>query len=278
MIIFSNEDLNGLSINIVNKLGYAMKIYHYTSIEKLALILKNRTLRFNNARNVDDPDEAITEDYGSMQDYVFISSWSKKKNESIPLWKIYGAGCHGVRLETDTKYIKFLGEETPTHGIYKVVQNVKKEIPSDFFINVWQHKKPGIYPYFETNYKDRSRVLKKDISTDTTEMWEYQIDEVFNTKQECWAFEEEIRFILLGCSLNHGQDQNNWQQVFNRIINKEKIDSNYVDLLLQDDFFDNLKILKGPLQNEAETTILKSLVQAHNYNITIHDSSIKLRK
>ena len=48
-----------------------MKIYHYTSIETLALILQNKTLRFNNAKFVDDPTEAITKDYGSMQDYVF---------------------------------------------------------------------------------------------------------------------------------------------------------------------------------------------------------------
>ena len=34
-----------------------MKIYHYTSIETLALILKNKTLRFNNAKFVDDPNE-----------------------------------------------------------------------------------------------------------------------------------------------------------------------------------------------------------------------------
>ena len=39
-----------------------MKIYHYTSIEKLALILENRTLRFNNAKFVDDPNEAITKE------------------------------------------------------------------------------------------------------------------------------------------------------------------------------------------------------------------------
>ena len=90
-----------------------MKIYHYTSIETLALILQNKTLRFNNAKFVDDPNEAITKDYGSVQDYVFISCWSNESTESIPLWKIYGNNCHGVRLESDTKYIHFEGEETP---------------------------------------------------------------------------------------------------------------------------------------------------------------------
>ena len=34
-------------------------IYHYTNIEILALILKNRTLRFNRLDKVDDPEESI---------------------------------------------------------------------------------------------------------------------------------------------------------------------------------------------------------------------------
>ena len=33
-------------------------LYHYTSLDTLALILKNRTLCFNNLRNVDDMEEA----------------------------------------------------------------------------------------------------------------------------------------------------------------------------------------------------------------------------
>ena len=33
-------------------------LYHYTSLETLALILKNKTLCFNNLLNVDDIEEA----------------------------------------------------------------------------------------------------------------------------------------------------------------------------------------------------------------------------
>lgn len=33
-----------------------MKIYHYTNIEALALILKNQTIRFNRLDKVDDID------------------------------------------------------------------------------------------------------------------------------------------------------------------------------------------------------------------------------
>ncbi len=255
-----------------------MKIYHYTSIETLALILKNKTLRFNNAKFVDDPNEAITKDYGSMQDYVFISCWSNESIESIPLWKIYGNNCHGVRLESDTKYIHFNGDETPINGINIVVENVKKEFYSDYFINLWQHDKPSINHYFETNYSDKERIFKKDTSTPTQKSWEYQVDAAFNTKATCWAFEKEIRFILLGCSLEPSKAKNNWQLVFNNITEKKKISSCFVDLMLFDDFFNNLTITTGPLQNESEKIIVQTLVQKYNQNIKVLGSKLQLRK
>lgn len=41
---------------------YPEYLYHYTSIDNLALILKNKTIRFNSLINVDDPDEIKTID------------------------------------------------------------------------------------------------------------------------------------------------------------------------------------------------------------------------
>lgn len=41
-----------------------MKIYHYTNIEALALILKNQTIRFNRLDKVDDIEEGNAESWG----------------------------------------------------------------------------------------------------------------------------------------------------------------------------------------------------------------------
>ena len=118
----------------------------------------------------------------------------------------------------------------------------------------------------------------KDTSTTTQQSWEYQIDAAFNTKATCWAFEKEIRFILLGCSLEPSKAKNNWQLVFNNITEKKHIDSSFVDLLLFDDFFNNLTITTGPLQSEAEKIIVQSLVQKYNSNINVLESNLQLRK
>ena len=51
-----------------------MKIYHYTNIEALALILKNQTIRFNRLDKVDDIEEGNAESWGvKFCKYVFVS-------------------------------------------------------------------------------------------------------------------------------------------------------------------------------------------------------------
>ena len=42
-------------------------LYHYTSLETLALILKNKTICFNNLLNVDDLEEPSTQDMGNFE-------------------------------------------------------------------------------------------------------------------------------------------------------------------------------------------------------------------
>ena len=92
------------------------------------------------------------------------------------------------------------------------------------------------------------------------------------------AFEKEIRFILLGCSLEPDKNKNNWQLVFNNITKKKSVSSSFVDLILFDDFFNNLTITTGPLQNESEKIIVQSLVQKYNQNIKVLESKLQLRK
>ena len=57
-----------------------MRIYHYTNNDTLALILKNRTIRFNRLDNVDDLEEGKAESLGiKFCKYIFVSCWTKKR-------------------------------------------------------------------------------------------------------------------------------------------------------------------------------------------------------
>ena len=79
-----------------------MKIYHYTNIETLALILKNKTIRFNRLDQVDDLEEGKVKSLGvQFCKYVFASCWTDVAEESIPLWKMYGGDSGGIRISLE---------------------------------------------------------------------------------------------------------------------------------------------------------------------------------
>lgn len=75
------------------------RIFHYTSIDTLALILKSRKLRFSRLDGVDDAREAPTVHGITFSKYFFVSCWTAERAESIPQWHLYTDNMTGVRIE-----------------------------------------------------------------------------------------------------------------------------------------------------------------------------------
>ena len=259
-----------------------MKIYHYTTLETLALILKNKMLRFNTVKNMNDPEEAVTNDFKeALQDYVFISCWTQNSEESIPMWKMYADSAHGVRLESDTNFIHFDGNETNINGMNIVVQNVQKSsdcLEKARFILLRQRNDNGDCHYHKVRYSNAERFFIEDISRNGIEQFKYNATIAFATKNTHWEFEEEVRFILLGSYCEDEKMSDNWQYFYNRIVKKKPFSANSVYLKLEDEFFENLKISAAPLMSDGEKILLKSLVR--NFGLdeqSIKNSNIKLR-
>ena len=51
------------------------KLYQYTTLESLALILKSKNIRLNPLTNLDDLQEMQSQDEINYGRFVFISSW-----------------------------------------------------------------------------------------------------------------------------------------------------------------------------------------------------------
>lgn len=75
------------------------RIFHYTTIETLALILKSGKLRFNRLDRVDDVREAQECSGVHFGKCFFVSCWTAEADESIPQWHMYTEKMTGVRLE-----------------------------------------------------------------------------------------------------------------------------------------------------------------------------------
>ena len=74
-------------------------LYHYTSLNTLALILTNKSICFSTLLNVDDVEEAETSDLGLFGKYVYVSCWTDEASESIAMWQMYTPNMHGVRIK-----------------------------------------------------------------------------------------------------------------------------------------------------------------------------------
>ena len=75
------------------------RIYHYTSIDSLALILRTRKLRLSRLDGVDDATEAPQTGDIAFSKYFFVSCWTADSSESIPQWHMYTRNMSGVRIE-----------------------------------------------------------------------------------------------------------------------------------------------------------------------------------
>ena len=84
-----------------------MKIHHYTNLETLALVLRNKTIRFNRLDKVDDIEEGnVSPDGVKMGKYTFVSCWTENDEENISLWKMYSGGGIGVRISLEQDMFK----------------------------------------------------------------------------------------------------------------------------------------------------------------------------
>ena len=115
-----------------NKNCQKQKIYHYTSIETLELILKNKKIRFNRLDKVDDMEESI---YGSGPNrtklgiYAFVSCWTKSEKENPALWKMY-TDYKGVRIGLDAMPFKTYKAKDGFTSFFQEAMN----FGSDYFI------------------------------------------------------------------------------------------------------------------------------------------------
>lgn len=273
-----------------------MKIHHYTTIDTLALILKNKTIRFNRLDKVDDLEENITANGVKIGQYSFVSCWTDDESESIPLWKLYTGSGIGVRISLDHEMFKVYNNEapitvngipfdprpvysrtiTPLHDFINAENVVfavaEKELPCIF-------KKVQYVSDIDENVRDI--VIKTPhsnnilgITLNTSKFGLY--------KQERWSFEKELRFVLIIVpgkkyddveSFMQGYDRN---KIFFNAWNNGIIPSiSYYDMHLKDNVFDGMEITLSPAMPEPSRIIVESLAKQHAPQATIKESTLE---
>lgn len=267
-------------------------IYHYTTIETLALILRNHTIRFSRLDKVDDIEESEFTSgptKAKLGNYVFASCWTRCEEESIAQWKLY-AGYDGVRIAL---------AENDVFQTYEVTPDFPNSMQSYFkppFSSVGRDAicNPHINPIMceDVVYTDNPYLLAQDVIIDTGTHIALSATNAGKYKRKIWEFQKECRFkfFVYPMEANIVEYLENREMDFiqilsisvqgmrNIISNKQSISQEYYDAAMSSTALDNLQVMLGPRTSVAQETIVKSLLNQYAPKAVLKHSELKLRK
>lgn len=264
-----------------------MMLYHYTTIDTLALILKNKTIRFNRLDKVDDVEEDAFSNGVHLGQYIFVSCWTKKSEESIPLWKMYG-GTDGVRIGLDedmfqTYVIHDLKLDNGLHSEGALLSIIpQKDIEAnDYMIMPIAKGHMRSFFYRDVEYvddvnsevKDAFKLTIKECNLADTNI---QFGKIGRYKNKRWAFQEECRFVINVFPFNPLRiDQNMVGTICTQCyLQNKSLPFSYYDMHLRDDVINNIEITMGPNVSNGQKVIVDALCRQYTKNGKVKDSCL----
>lgn len=261
-------------------------IFHYTSVESLALILKNKTLRFSPLSNMDDLEEGSNQEYQGLRHNYFISSWTIEDNESIPMWKMYASLESGVRIKLrkypfkkhdvldykdDQEFLNKNGvsiddnfKEIPDSPMRYMVQPLEKLLANDYSFQQIFYKEDNLIEIIYTDNDDLinpsiSKILEeKGLEIDTTTIGKY--------KRKVWEFQKECRYIIPTLPRPMSEMVDNYESMFIDLLLQSQPRVNYIDLEISDDAFADMVITLSPQISSGNRIIVESIIKEFNIN------------
>lgn len=275
-------------------------LYHYTSLSTLALILKNKTLCFNNLLYVDDLEEAQSKDMGKFGKFVYVSCWTDNREESIPLWNLYTSDMHGVRIGLPQYPFKkhyykkgqyFLEEDVTSYiNLAQIYEDNKISIPPACpLLEKVQYtvKEDELYPIVRTEpYPGAVHDYLQLSTIEELENWqirvEYSFKEIGKYKRKNWSFQDEWRYKITTAPMGL-QELNpptvKKQQEYVRRLEDVTLQPPVQQIFLEIDesAFKKMEVVFGPKMNEAEKIMATVLLEKYAPEAKYKCSCLKIR-
>ena len=249
------------------------KIYHYTSIDTLALILKSKKFKFNRLDQVDDVEESC---YGSgklntmIGQYAFVSCWTSDSEENLALWSMY-TKYKGVRMGFDEDFfVRNIG------GIPNSYFTIPDEVEDSESVLLQNEIK--LYP---VQYVDNLEEEVKNIVTiKDKERVSIQFDKVGLYKRKHWEMQKECRFRIVVVPANNKKETIKFGKgdplfyIMEALI-KSKADSivgmikntpiktKALFIPFNEEKINSMEIMLGPNTTEGEKEIVRKLLQEY---------------
>ncbi len=265
-------------------------LFHYTSIESLALILKHKSIRLNPLDKMDDLQEQKTADVENLGKFVFVSSWTEDAKESIPMWKMYTNPTSGVRIKLRKN--PFTWHETcakdivaKTGMILTPDSDPEGKLPT--FLDLSEMMDRGYMSVQAFNGKilekiqytnDISKLEPKVAQIDDGKV-QLSIERLGRYKNTHWEFQQEWRYIMTFMSMNFKVGVEMMNLLFNLSVTKmaqgkEPPPFRYFDLEIDSKYFAEMEIVCSPQMTAGNRVLLETLVEKYNPSAIIRESEL----
>ena len=268
------------------------KIYHYTSVETLKLILLNRTLRFKSLGLVDDVKEERTANFGNAGRMTYVSCWTTL-DENRPQWNGYGDNYKGVMIGIEFEKIEDVFLSVPMRFGDKVVPTLPVfvppldiDIPGSEFFSFGKVMPTGdrMPMFFDIEYTDDERKLNPYIVSSNGTGLSIDFSEMGKCKSSDWSFQKECRFAITCLPWSYKEMEDFMastrgdfgEAIFNKLRNVST-ELEHIDLLLNFNIFNNFTVVFGPRCFNDEKEEIKKIANLLNFNISFKDSSLEIR-
>lgn len=226
-------------------------IYHYTTIETLALILKSGKIRFNSINRLDDLTEPLSKDFGNIGNLALVSCWTDLNEESIAQWSLYSKNGTGCRIELPSDlFTRNVGQKSDKY------LSIDKELNLLYPVN-------NLFQIEYNSSVELNNIRKED---------KFDFSDIGKTKNKQWAFQNEWRFILYQLSKKMFDSIENSQI---RELKDFTFKYDYYDMEIRPEIFQKMKITLGPETTEAEEIIVNALISKYNAKATVEISKLK---
>ncbi|QNF34415.1 hypothetical protein HUW51_17415 [Adhaeribacter swui] len=256
-------------------------LYHYTSIETLALILSTKKIRFNALNQVDDLDEGKCLDFKFISKYFFVSCWTSLEEESLPFWNMYTPNMKGIRIKMP--YDFFNTNDISTKGIYGLAEGHFKSIVSQeetFQNNYWIVPTQNEY-LFDVDYTSDNKKLFPQIETINGDSFNINLNKIGIYKSLHWKFQSEWRYIIKimpTSSRNPAyysmRESNIMADSIYSMRKGDKLPFSSYLVDIDKNKIENMEILLGPKHTTSEKLIVESLVKNFNPKAEIRISCL----
>lgn len=270
-----------------------MRLFHYTTIDTLAHIMNNRSLKFNRLDQLDDMTESEPfAEYNPLQ-YIFSCSFTYDSIENIPLWRMYANMETGIRIEFESEKLFApvpVPLKMPTHSheccefppfIYTAIKS-EDILNDDYALIYWnipeedslcsciKLKKIEYLDNFKEKYIEQLQINDvKNSDGSITRSLSYIPTDFGFYKSLYWQFQKEIRGLIYAAPFP--KDQNAMSDIAS---GKRSLKTKQILVPLSDFAINNLIITLAPKVTYASRLIVESLTRDF-MNITIHDSVLK---